>query len=204
MELQTAETRSDADVPDLDFLHRGVVELLEAGDDYRIGYAAPFRHRGLKYYATLRCRCASATAWATASTLVTSSIRNRPGPEIVPREPEAAALAERATLERHPARGMPLPAAACTALPGRTTTDYLDIDGAQVLVRSAGEFAGSVPLFVLPHAPGSSFLYDALILVTAPALSLDFPGHGESRSCFPAIRRESRSRRIRQLRFSTN
>jgi pimeloyl-ACP methyl ester carboxylesterase len=46
--VQNAETRSDADVPNLDFLHRGVVELLEAGDDYRVGYAAPFRHRGLE------------------------------------------------------------------------------------------------------------------------------------------------------------
>ena len=52
--VQTAETRSDADVPDLDFLHRGVVELLEAGDDYRIGYAAPFRHRGLEVLRDLR------------------------------------------------------------------------------------------------------------------------------------------------------
>ena len=35
--VQTAETRSDADVPNLDFLHRGVVELVEAGDVYRCG-----------------------------------------------------------------------------------------------------------------------------------------------------------------------
>jgi pimeloyl-ACP methyl ester carboxylesterase len=52
--VQTAETRSDADVPNLDFLHRGVVELLEAGDDYRVGYAAPFRHRGLEVLRDLR------------------------------------------------------------------------------------------------------------------------------------------------------
>jgi pimeloyl-ACP methyl ester carboxylesterase len=44
---QTAAGRSDADIPDPDFLHRGVVEMLEAGNDYRIGYAAPFRHRAL-------------------------------------------------------------------------------------------------------------------------------------------------------------
>jgi pimeloyl-ACP methyl ester carboxylesterase len=52
--VQTAETRSDADVPNLDFLHRGVVELLEAGDDYRIGYAAPFRHRALDILGDLK------------------------------------------------------------------------------------------------------------------------------------------------------
>jgi hypothetical protein len=139
--LQTAETRSDADVPDLDFLHRGVVELLEAGDDYRIAYAAPFRHRGLEVLRDLR---------------VPVCFGHRPGDslyasrklypkfawtEIIPREPEGAALAERAILERHPARGAPPPAPPCAPLPGRTTTDYLNIDGAQALVRSAGELA---------------------------------------------------------------
>src|SRR5581483_7859249 len=54
------------------------------------------------------------------------------------------------------------------------------VGGAQVLVRSAGEIAGSVPLLVLHHAPGSSLLYDALVAESAPALALDFPGHGES------------------------
>jgi pimeloyl-ACP methyl ester carboxylesterase len=44
---QRAASRADADVPDVDFLHRGVIELLEAGDGYRIGYATAFRHRGL-------------------------------------------------------------------------------------------------------------------------------------------------------------
>lgn len=44
---QRLANRADADVPDLDFLHRGVIEFLEAGNDYRLGYAAPFRHDAL-------------------------------------------------------------------------------------------------------------------------------------------------------------
>ena len=178
--VQTAETRSDADVPDLDFLHRGVVELLEAGDDYRIGYAAPFRHRGLEVLRDLKVPVCFSHRLGDSLYASHKLYPKSAWTEIMPREPEAAALAERAILERHPARGAPPPAPACAVLPGRTTTDYLDIDGAQVLVRSAGEFAGSVPLFVLPHAPGSSFFYDALILESAPALALDYPGHGES------------------------
>jgi pimeloyl-ACP methyl ester carboxylesterase len=43
-----------------------------------------------------------------------------------------------------------------------------------------GDLAGKTPLFVLPHAPGSSLLHDALILEGAPAFAPDFPGHGES------------------------
>jgi pimeloyl-ACP methyl ester carboxylesterase len=178
--MQTAEARSDADVPDVDFLHRGVVELLEAGDDYRIGYAAPFRHRGLEVLPDLRVPVCFGHRPGDSLYASHKLYPKSAWTEITPREPEAAALAERAILERHPARGAPPPAPACAPLPGRTTTDYLDIDGAQVLVRSAGEFAGSVPLFVLPHAPGSSYFYDALILESTPALALDFPGHGES------------------------
>ena len=178
--VQTAQTRSDADVPDLDFLHRGVVELLEAGDDYRIGYAAPFRHRALEILPDLKVPVCFGHR---AGDSLYASHRLYPKSawsELLPREPETAALAERTILERHPAQGAPPSPPACTALSNRTTTDYLDVDGAQVLVRSAGELSGTTPLFVLPHAPGSSLLYDTLILESAPAFAIDFPGHGES------------------------
>jgi len=178
--VQTAETRLDAEVPDLDFLHRGVVELLEAGDDYRIGYAAPFRHRGLEILWDLKVPVCFGHRVGDSLYASRKLYPKSAWTEIFPQESEAAALAERAILERHPARAVPPPAPACTTLPGRATTDYLDIHGAQVLVRSAGVLADSVPLFVLPHAPGSSAIYDPLILASAPALALDFPGHGES------------------------
>ena len=45
---QRLSHRADTDVPSLDFLHRGVIELLEAGDSYRVGYATAYRHRGLE------------------------------------------------------------------------------------------------------------------------------------------------------------
>jgi pimeloyl-ACP methyl ester carboxylesterase len=177
---QTAQARSDADVPDLDFLHRGVVELLEAGDDYRIGYAAPFRHRALDVLRDLKVPVCFGHRVGDSLYASHTLYPKTAWIEIIPREAEAAPLAERAILERHPAPGTPPLAPACTALPGRTTTSYLDVGGAQVLVRSAGEIAGSVPLLVLHHAPGSSLLYDALVAESAPALALDFPGHGES------------------------
>ena len=196
---QTEEHRSDGDVPDPDFLHRGVVELLEAGNDYRIGYAAPFRHRGLGVLADLKVPVCF--GYRPGDSLYASRTLFPPSAwtEVMPRELRLAALAERAILERtilegkpargvppaghsapHPAHGAPPAAPACTALPGRTTTDYLTVDGAQVLVRSAGDLKSAAPLLVLHHAPGSSLLYDALILESAPALALDFPGHGES------------------------
>src|SRR5579871_77972 len=136
---QDAEHRSDADVPDAEFLHRGVVELLEAGDDYRIGYAAPFRHRGLDVLRDLRVPVCF--GHRRGDSLYSAHKLYPPSAwvEIMPRDPGAAALAERAILERHPAGGEPPAAPACTSLPGRTTTDYVDIGGAQILVRSAGD-----------------------------------------------------------------
>ena len=181
---QTAEARSDTDVPSLDFLHRGVLELLEAGDDYRIGYAAAFRHRELAVLADLK---------------VPVCFSNRPGDsmlktmplypasawtQVMPREFEAASRAERAILERHPATGNPPLPPACAALPGRSTTDYIDIDGAQVLVRSFGALRGAnAPVLLLHHAPGSSALYEAQLAELArrqPVFAFDLPGHGES------------------------
>jgi hypothetical protein len=56
-----------------------------------------------------------------------------------------------------------------------------------MMVRSAGELVGTKPLFLLPHAPGSSLLYDALIRETAPAFAIDFPTASPIR--FQAIHR---------------
>lgn len=177
---QTAAARSDADVPDLDFLHRGVVELLEAGDGYRIGYAAPFRHRALGVLADLRVPVCFGNRPGDSMHLTRPLYPASAWQEVMPRELAAATLAEREILLRYPARGEPPPAPVCTPLPGRTTTDYVEIGTTQMFVRSAGELAGSVPVLVLHHAPGSSALYDDLVRALAPALAPDLPGHGES------------------------
>jgi pimeloyl-ACP methyl ester carboxylesterase len=176
---QTHAARSDADVPDLEFLHRGVVELLEAGNDYRIGYAAPFRHRALDVIPDLKVPVCFGNRPGDSMFLTRGLYPPSAWQEVMPREARAAALAERDILLRHPARGAPPPAPRCTPLPGRTTTDYVDIGGTQLFVRSSGPVEKN-PLLVLHHAPGSSFLYDELVLQMAPALAPDLPGHGES------------------------
>jgi len=178
---QALANRADTDIPDTDFLHRGVVEFLEAGNDYRLGYAAPFRHDALGVFGRLT---------------VPACFGSRPGDwlhrvarlypagtwhEVLPREAAAAAEAELGLLERHPARAAPPPAPAAAPLCGRTTLDYVDIGNASLLVRRSGAAAaGKVPLLVLHHAPGSSALYDDLVRAGTPALAIDLPGHGES------------------------
>jgi pimeloyl-ACP methyl ester carboxylesterase len=181
---RTAAARSDTDVPDLDFLHRGVVELLEAGDDYRIGYAAPFRHRALGVLADLKVPVCFGSRPGDSMHLTRPLYPSSAWTEVMPREFDAATAAERAILERHPARGVPPEPPPCAPLPGRTTTNYVDVEGAQILVRSIGEFGGAVePLVVIHHAPGSSALYEPLLVEIGrarPVLAFDLPGHGES------------------------
>lgn len=176
--------RSDTDIPDPDFLHRGVIELLEAGNDYRIGYRAPFRHRGLGVINDLK---------------VPVCFGNRPGDSMyktrplypsgiweaeVPREFTAASEFELDLLLRHPAEPPP-PAPDCRTIPGRTTDRFIEIAGTQLLIRTMGDLhAHQTPVLVLHHAPGSSALYRNLMVDLAakgqPSLAFDLPGHGDS------------------------
>ncbi|HUQ75824.1 MAG TPA: alpha/beta hydrolase [Burkholderiales bacterium] len=172
---QSAAARSDADIPDVDFLHRGVVEMLEAGNDYRIGYAAPFRHRALDVLAELKVPVCFGnrpgdSMWLTRPLYPASAWQ-----EAIPRELDPATLREREILLKHPPRGEPPPAPSCTPLPGRSTTDYVD----GIFFRYSGTLE-DVRYLVLHHAPGSSFLYDDLVMELGNALAVDLPGHGES------------------------
>ena len=171
---QTGAARSDADVPPLDFLHRGVVELLEAGNDYRIGYAAPFRHRALDVIRELKVPVCFGNRPGDSMYLTRGLYPSSAWQEEIPREFEPATRAERAILEKHPGEPPPSPPH-CAPLTGRTTTAYVD----QLLVRSSGDLR-ETPLLIIHHAPGSSVLYDGLVKAMSPALALDLPGHGES------------------------
>lgn len=181
---QNLQARADTDIPDLEFLHRGVVEFLEAGNDYRLAYAAAFRYDALASFEKLR---------------VPVCFGNRPGDwmirmvplyppgvwlEEMPRDALDAGARELAILTRHPARGEPPAAPQCAPIAGRSTTNYVDLGHSQVLVRSYGELSGArPPIVILHHVPGSSALYEPLlgeIGRSHAVLAVDLPGHGES------------------------
>lgn len=188
--LQDREHRADCDIPDPAFIQRGVVEFLEAGDGYRIGYASAYRHRGLRVLADLKVPVCF--GWRPGDSLYDHRARlpQECWSEVFPRDPDEAARAERECLLRHPAQSDAPPAPACLALPGRSTCDYLDIGSAQVLVRrydaidATGE-RDQGPIVLMHPVPGSSALLEPLMAALHESsgrtvLAFDLPGHGES------------------------
>ena len=178
---QRLSHRADTDVPDLDFVHRGVVELLEAGDSYRVGYATAYRHRGLEALADLRVPVCFGARPGDNQLKTLQQFPRGAWTQQMPRDPHAAARAELEILAKHPARQRPPAAPACEPMPERSTTDYIDVGGAQILVRTVGRL--DEPVVIVHHAPGSSALYDELVCAVGKkhaAMAFDLPGHGES------------------------
>ncbi len=178
---QTLAFRADTDAPDTEFNHRGVLELLEAGDGYRIGYSAAFRHRGLEVLPELRVPVCFGNRPGDSQHRTMAQYPATAWQQEMPRDPLAAAAVERQILLRHPARGEPPPPPLATPIAGRSTTNYLTIGDDQVLVRVMGDIHAAPPLVIAPHVPGSSALYEDLLrALDVPAISFDPLGHGES------------------------
>ncbi|MGX9962341.1 alpha/beta fold hydrolase [Roseomonas sp. F4] len=178
---QSLAFRADTDAPDPEFNHRGVVELLEAGDSYRIGYAAAFRHAGLAVLPELRVPVCFGNRPGDSQHRTMAAYPPEAWVQEMPRDPLAAAAAERAILLRHPPRGDVPPAPMATPIAGRSTTNYVDVGGRQVLVRVVGDIHAGPPLVFAPHVPGASALYEELLgALDIPTIAFDPPGHGES------------------------
>ena len=176
--------RARTDAPDLAVMHRGVMEFLESGDEYRVGYATAFRHRGLAALADLRVPVCfgnrrSDSVWRTHTLYPPEAWTQE-----FPAETHEAACAELLVLRAHTAPPPPPPPPPGAAeIAGRNTLDFLDLDATQILLRTRGDLRAGVPVVAIHHAPGSSALYDELVAALGahqPVLAFDLPGHGES------------------------
>ncbi len=176
-----AASRATRDVPPLPLIHRGVIELQQAGDGYRIGYSAAFRHDG---WAGLQGVAAPVCLGTRPSDLI-HPMRDRAPPDAwraeLPPDALAAAVAERALLHRHPGAGPVPPAPPCTPVAGRSTPDFLRVAGDQMLLRRAGLAAGGDTLLLIGEVPGATAtLVPLLDALRRPAIAFDLPGLGES------------------------
>ncbi|MBM3504242.1 MAG: alpha/beta fold hydrolase [Alphaproteobacteria bacterium] len=180
----TIANRATQDVPGLDFLHRGCVEIMQAGDGYRVGYAAAFRHDGLKAVDSLKVPACFTSRKSDTLYPMLDKLPKGTWIERVPSDKREATVREVELLRTTPARGEPPLAPKPTSITGRLDDGYVTLSGRQLRIRSAGDVGGSrKPLVVLHAVPGSSALLTELLQEVGaqwPVLAIDLPGHGDS------------------------
>jgi pimeloyl-ACP methyl ester carboxylesterase len=177
-------TQARCDVPDAEFLHEGVIDMLRAGNGYRLPYAAAFRCRSKELVPKLRSPTfflAYPDDSLTANLKLLGDLPAACRIEPMPADRAAGTEKEIAILRAHsPASGN---ASLRTARRAHgITRSYVDADGVQVALRAAGPQSGR-PLVVVPPAPGSASMLAGEIeqfAKTRPVFAFDVPGCGDS------------------------
>lgn len=184
--------RADADLPDIDFLHRGTLELLEAADTYARTYRAAFLHQALPRIGDVK---------------VPVYFGNRPGDSqyktirryppgaavhVMSRDPDVALREELDLLRRHKASGaVPEHASgfSAQALPAELF-DYIETRHGPVRAWGLGLAQQARPLLFLHDLPGSLDLHVQEIRSLAaarPVLAFDLGGNAESPGDAPSL-----------------
>lgn len=179
------EHRADADLPDVQFLHRGALELLEAAQTYAQTYQAAFRYETLPHIDKVK---------------VPAYWGNRPGdsqfktipryPEGAPvrvmdRDPEIALEQELELLRLHKAVGVVpayRPGFEATELPDKLE-DYIVTRHGCVRAIGMGLKQAGVPLIYLHDLPGGIDLHREEVERLSqdrPVIAFELAGNGES------------------------
>jgi len=177
--------RADADLPDIQFLHRGAVELLEAADTYAQTYQAAFRYETLPFVDKVQVP----VFWG-----------NRPGDSqfktiprypagapihVMDRDPDVALEQELELLRLHKAVGVVPDYSSgfmASALPA-ALEDYIITRHGCVRAIGAGLQHDGMPLMFLHDLPGGIDLHREEIERLAedrPVVAFELAGNGES------------------------
>lgn len=177
--------RADADMPSLDFLHRGTLELLEAASTYAQVYRAAFLYETLPNIGDLK---------------IPAFYGNRPGDSqyatverypawaevrLMPRSAQEAAEAELALFRQHPAQGrVPEWRSRFGPASGQNAIrDYIATRHGLVYARGEGLTQGGRPTLFLHDMPGGIDLHQEEIAAVGsgrPVIAFDLGGNGNS------------------------
>ncbi len=178
-----AANRMDFDLSPPEKLQEGVVELLRAGDHYRVAYRAAFEYPSRA--ALQQLEVAALITAADADPLSKHLARIGATSDAVTVAPGGALEATLAKalefLLAHPAAPPP-PVPDTRPLTGRTFNQMVDVTGGQLRVRRNVEASGRT-VVVQHDAAGSSDVVDPVsrsLIGSRPVLAVDLPGHGES------------------------
>ncbi len=182
----TGAARADQDVPDLDFLHRGVREILVAGNGYLNPYRAAFLHEGLAAVADIVKGDVPVCFGARPGDSQIGTLKRLPKDawnKEFSRDKLEAAAEELEIFLKYPAKGTAPPAPPPAPIKGRVSTDYAVAGGMRIALREAGRSAGGVPIFLIPQVPGTTRQLEPLMRAlgeTHHVIAADLPGHGET------------------------
>jgi pimeloyl-ACP methyl ester carboxylesterase len=183
-------TQARCDVPDAEFLHEGVVDLLRAGNGYRLPYGAAFRCDSAALVPKLRVPTYFLAYPDDSLTAALALLGNLPAScriEPMPLDRIAGAAREIELLRAH--AGEPAEARLKTvARRTGVTRSYVEADGGQLALRTAGPADGR-PLIVVPPIPGSGSMLLGEIEALARdrrVVAIDAPGCGDS-DAFDAV-----------------
>ena len=180
------ENRMDVEMPSTQMLHDGVMDMLRAGDGYRVAYAAAFRYEPEAPLADLSVPSVliapnDGLIAAQRECLASAPVGTATAP--LPCGPEAEAMVRLLgdELGLEPADELPV-AAAWNPLPNRQTSSYVDTSLGQLHVRGRPG-SDARPLVMLHASPGSARMLNGLIerlMARSPVLAFDTLGNGES------------------------
>lgn len=184
--------RADADLPVIDFLHRGTLELLEAADTYARTYRAAFRHRALPRVSEVTVPVYWGNRPGDSQYKTIPSYPEGAPVHVMSRDPEVALLEELHLLRRHRAEGS-LPeytsGFAVETLPDELH-GYIETRSGPVRAWGRGLARQGQPLLFLHDLPGSFDLHINEIEVlasTRPVLAFDLGGNAESPAAAPCV-----------------
>jgi len=183
-------TQARCDVPDAEFLHEGVVDILRAGNAYRLPYAAAFRCRSIDMVPRLRVPTFFLAYPDDSLTAALKLLRDVPAccrTVPMPLDRKEGLAKEIELLRKHAPRS----SGGDLRTRPRTlgiTKSYVDAGSIQLALRSAGQDKRTRPLVVIPPAPGSASMLHAEIEQFArarPVFAIDAPGCGDSDALDP-------------------
>ncbi len=171
-------------LPDATFLTGVALDFLRAGDFYRVGYAAAFRHRPQTSLAAL---AVPTVIGAREDDLLFSHLERMPAlPDCVAidrfsRDRDLWGATLRTHFHRLATGTSPPPDHA--ALPdARIGSTYVDLPHGQLHVQGAFGGEGRPVVLIHPSPGGSAYWFDTLQRLAGrrPVLAVDLPGHGDS------------------------
>jgi len=176
------------DVPSPEALQAGLLDLLRAGDPYRVGYRAAFTMPSAEALTQMKVPVLITASGADVLAGHLPRIR-RKSPSVTVEGggsyDETLELCA-AFLRKHPG-GKPPGVAPEAGLAGRASNAFVEVPGGQLRLRRNAEGRGR-PVVVLHEAAGSSDTVRRLaesFIGHRPVIAIDLPGHGESDNVLP-------------------